>query len=301
MTVEQMREFVILAEERNYLVAADMLFSTQATLSRHIMAMEEELGFSLFSRSTKKIELTPEGSRFLIYARRAARLQDACLAELGTARREATETVRVGYNALVTFYHFTEMLTRFMAGHPEIPMKITEADADVLLKAVTRGECDAAFVQVNPFFPPAELERIPFASDVMMAVLPVGHPLAKRRSIALSQLADEEFVTGEVDREPTSVFLEACRRAGFEPKIAHAGLVGPAVFEWVGSSNGVSLEWRVPGLTHGDSRTVLVGIDPPIRSQTCLVFRRDRLSEVGKKLAAYFREHAELPREEERK
>ncbi len=41
MTVENMREFVVLAEERNYLVAADILYSTQATLSRHIIAMEE--------------------------------------------------------------------------------------------------------------------------------------------------------------------------------------------------------------------------------------------------------------------
>ena len=48
MTIEQMREFVILAEERNYLVAADMLYSTQATLSRHIMAMEKELGDRLW-------------------------------------------------------------------------------------------------------------------------------------------------------------------------------------------------------------------------------------------------------------
>ena len=80
MTIEQMREFVILAEERNYLVAADMLYSTQATLSRHIMAMEKELGFPLFTRSTKKIELTQEGSRFLIYARRAMKLQDDYLA-----------------------------------------------------------------------------------------------------------------------------------------------------------------------------------------------------------------------------
>ena len=77
MTVENMREFVVLAEERNYLVAADILYSTQATLSRHIIAMEEELGFTLFNRSTKKIELTQEGSRFLLYARNAIRIQEA--------------------------------------------------------------------------------------------------------------------------------------------------------------------------------------------------------------------------------
>lgn len=288
MTIEQMREFVILAEERNYLVAADMLFSTQATLSRHIMAMEKELGFPLFNRSTKKIELTQEGSRFLVYARRAMKLQDDYLAELECAKRSMSESLTVGYNALVTFYDFTEKLTQFMTIQPKIPIKIVEDDTDILIKAVLNGSCDIAFIQENPFRPVEGLDCLRLSSDTLDAVLPIHHPLAKRSSVELSQLAGEQFAVGVEDKIPTSIFLEACRRAGFEPKIARNGLVGPALFTWISSSSCVGLEWNIPAHRHQNSRTAVIPVTPEVRAHTSIIYRANRLSETGRQLIEHF-------------
>ncbi len=289
MTIEQMREFVILAEERNYLVAADMLYSTQATLSRHIMAMEKELGFPLFTRSTKKIELTQEGSRFLIYARRAMKLQDDYLAELECAKRSMSESLTVGYNALAAFYRFTDKLTQFMTGHPKIPIKMIEDDTEILIKAVQNGSCDIAFVQEDPFHPIEGLEKLHISSDTLDAVLPAHHPLAKYGSISLKQLEQESFAIGIEDKIPGSIFLEACRQAGFEPKIARNGLVGPALFTWIGGgSNCVGLEWHIPVQRHKNDRTTVVPITPPVRAYTTIIYRANRLSEAGRQLIEHF-------------
>lgn len=289
MTIEQMREFVILAEERNYLVAADMLYSTQATLSRHIMAMEKELGFPLFTRSTKKIELTQEGSRFLTYARRAMQLQDDYLAELECARRSMSESLTVGYNALVAFYRFTDKLTRFMTDHPKVPIKMMEDDSELLVKAVLNGICDIAFVQENPFHPIEGLEKIHISSDTLDAVLPIHHRLAKCDSISMHQLAEESFAIGIEDKIPGIIFLEACRHSGFEPKIARNGLVGPALFTWIGGgSNCVGLEWHIPAQRHRNDRTTVVPIEPPIRAYTTIIYRANRLNETGRQLIDHF-------------
>lgn len=78
MTTENMREFKVLAEKRNYIAAAQALHTTQASLSRHIMAMEEELGFRLLERNTRSVELTLYGLRFLLYAEEAVRILDVC-------------------------------------------------------------------------------------------------------------------------------------------------------------------------------------------------------------------------------
>lgn len=78
MTTENMREFKVLAEKRNYIAAAQALHTTQASLSRHIMAMEEELGFRLLERNTRNVELTLYGLRFLHYAREAVQILEAC-------------------------------------------------------------------------------------------------------------------------------------------------------------------------------------------------------------------------------
>ncbi len=288
MTVEQMREFVTLAEERNYLVAADMLYSTQATLSRHIMAMEGELGFALFNRSTKKIELTQEGGRFLVYARRAVKLMDDCMAELNWAKRSMSHTLTVGYNALVTFYGFTERLTRFLSANTQEPVKMVEDDTDVLIRDCLNGSCDLAFLQEDPFSPPEGLDRLRIASDTLVAVLPSGHPLASRESLALSELAGEDFAFGIEDKAPASVFIEACRRAGFNPHVVRGGLVGPSLFGWIGSSDCVGLEWKEPAKRHLNSRTAIVDISPTLRSFTSIVFRSERLSPFGRSIIDFF-------------
>ncbi|MBQ6371733.1 MAG: LysR family transcriptional regulator [Oscillospiraceae bacterium] len=82
MTTEYMREFAVLAEKLNYIAAAQALGTTQASLSRHIMAMEKELGFRLLERNTRNAELTLSGLRFLYYAQETVRILDSCRAEL---------------------------------------------------------------------------------------------------------------------------------------------------------------------------------------------------------------------------
>ena len=85
MTTDNMREFKMLAEKRNYIAAAEALGTTQASLSRHIMAMEKELGFMLLERNTRNVELTVYGLRFLLYAEKAVSIQDACAAAIAGA------------------------------------------------------------------------------------------------------------------------------------------------------------------------------------------------------------------------
>lgn len=68
MDINYFKEFSVLAETRNYWEAAERLFVNQSTLSKHIKAMEKELGVLLFSRTTRKVELTEFGKALLPYA-----------------------------------------------------------------------------------------------------------------------------------------------------------------------------------------------------------------------------------------
>lgn len=294
MTVEQMHEFVVLAEERNYLVAADILYSTQATLSRHIMAMEEELGFQLFNRSTKKIELTAEGNRFLPYARNAVRLQDAYKAAIEQLRQERSGSLLVGYSHLASFYGFTDGLTQLMTDHPELDIKISQGDSETLLRAVQEGKLDIAFIQENPFEKPRNVEYLRFATDVMVAVITNDHPLAGKKTVNLQELANDRFVFTALDSEPAIVALEACRRSGFQPDIFKSGLVGQSMYAMLCKGGLVGLDWRMPAIFHvnADKRFLLVEVSPPLYSNSLLVYRKERLSPAAKMLIDYFEKHS---------
>ena len=289
MTVEQMREFVVLAEERNYLVAADLLFSTQATLSRHIMAMEDELGFVLFNRSTKKIELTSDGNRFLLYARNAVRIQDNYLKAIEQAKREDDATLNVGYNALVVYSHFTEPLSDFMAAYPTVKMKIKEYEHDDLVRAVRDGECEIAFVQENPFDPLKGLNSIPISTDYVTAVFSTSHPYASHSSVTLEDLRNEHFICSMTDEMPGKMMIQACRNAGYEPMIARSGLVASSMYEWIAKKGGTGLDISTPAGDLKNAGIRLVPIEPQITTHVLMIYRKDGLSASGRQLVSFFR------------
>ena len=292
MTVENMREFVVLAEERNYLVAADILYSTQATLSRHIIAMEEELGFTLFNRSTKKIELTPEGSRFLLYARNAIRIQDAYMSAIEQAKSERAGVLRIGYSPLVTFYRFADTITQFMTEDGEIEIKMTQASNEELVRAIHDETLELAFMQENPFEKPRNVDFVRFATDTLVAVIPKGHRMFGKKALDLAQLKGDRFAFTELNSEPAIIALEACRRAGFSPKIVREGLIGHDMYDWAVSSGCVALDWKVPAQYFHVENICLADIIPPIYSNSMVIYKKENLSPSGRKLTRFFEEHS---------
>ena len=93
MDIKHLAEFVALAETGNYLETADNLFISQSTLSKHIMALEKELGVSLFERTTRKIHLSTEGETFLPYALKIVRLQEEAANVLSAHSKAATNRI----------------------------------------------------------------------------------------------------------------------------------------------------------------------------------------------------------------
>ncbi|MCD7859051.1 MAG: LysR family transcriptional regulator [Firmicutes bacterium] len=292
MTLENMQEFIVLAEEHNYQIAADRLYTTQATLSRHIIALEEELGIQLLNRSTKKIELTEAGVTFLSYAHKAAQLQIAMQKELEKKHRQLRGTLTVGYNGRVSFYNFTDLLGRFMAQYPGLNIEVIENEPPQLLTALRDKELDVAIVLENPFTDISTgLKRIRIASDEMIAVLPQGHPLESRDSITLPMLKHEKFITSSIKKEPGSIFLEACRRAGFEPILAHTGIIGSAAFELVKNTRYVSLDWSATVKTYFKGGVSLVEVEPKVRTYVDVLYLPEGKKPGKKMLLKYFKSH----------
>ena len=64
MNTDYLKEFVVLAETKNFWEASDRLYMNQSTLSKHIKNLETDLGVDLFSRTTRRVELTSYGQAF---------------------------------------------------------------------------------------------------------------------------------------------------------------------------------------------------------------------------------------------
>ena len=114
MDISRFGEFAILAQSHTFLDAAELLFMSQSTLSKHIMAMERELGCRLIDRSQRHVTLTAQGEAFLPYAQKIATLQRRYLAAIQISADEPLEHIAVGFFYLVEQYNGVGMASYFL-------------------------------------------------------------------------------------------------------------------------------------------------------------------------------------------
>ena len=130
MDLNYIREFVVLANTCNYMEAAEQLFISQSALSRHIKNLEEELGVSLFDRSTRSVTLNAFGMLFLPYARQMAALHHEYATALGNALNAEHGNIRIGSIPMMSHYGITDVMVRFRKENPRFTLDVIEGDSN---------------------------------------------------------------------------------------------------------------------------------------------------------------------------
>jgi len=193
MDTRQLEYFVAVAEELNFTRAAARMFAVQSTVSAGIRALEQDLGATLFVRSTKSVALSPAGESLLPEARLA-------LEAIDRVRNAASSSgvrgrLRVGIFTNVGFVDLPGLFGEFHELHPLVDLQLgaSASGSTGLADDVRRGRVDVAFMGL-PLLDLAGLEVLTLAETRFVAVLPLGHPLAARKRLTLRDLADERFV-----------------------------------------------------------------------------------------------------------
>ena len=192
MELRQLKYFVKSAECLNFSVAAKHLYITQSTLSQQIKQLEFELGFELFSRSSRHVSLTEAGEEFLPFARRT--LQDA---EDGVQRLYDLQHVKAGRLRVGVTYSLSTVLTegllQFMKEFPDIRLEICYKTVNELLALLKEHKLDF-ILSYKPLFDAPEVESMPLFENALALVVSKDHRLASRRSIKLSDLKNLPLV-----------------------------------------------------------------------------------------------------------
>lgn len=236
MTTEYLREFVTLAEMGNYAAAAEPLFISEATLSRHIMALEKELGAELFKRFPRRIELTEVGMVFLPYARKIVGAEDISFS--GIARRQEFEksSLSIGIDKTLAFYGVADILASFSKNHPEFVIQVSEGSSFELKESVESGILQAAFILDDPSNRSVGLKYKPFKNDTFVAAVAPGHKLTKQKSIHLSKLSSVSLLMPPQFTAMYELCAKAFRQAGLEPNsVISAELSGKTTKELIKS------------------------------------------------------------------
>jgi DNA-binding transcriptional LysR family regulator len=269
LDVRRMRVLREVAAQGSFSAAADALSFTQSAVSQQVAALERETGTKLVERGARGIRLTDAGEALV-------RHTDAVLARLEDAEEElqAIAGLRGGRLRMAAFQSAGATLVpravaAFHERHPEVELSLIQGEPVNTLPLVKSGELDIAFTFDLPARPeprdPA-LEYITLVEDPFDVVLKRDHPLATRRRLKLTDLAEESWIFPTAGCECHNVVRRACLELGFEPKVAFETDENMAAQAFVATGVGAAL---LPRLALEPLHNAVVvrslGRDAPVR------------------------------------
>lgn len=193
MTTEQLNEFYILSTTLSYSKAAEKLYISQPTLSRHIKSMEEELNVQLFSRSTRNVVLTSEG-KFLqtqipLLLKKAINIESILSSELINTDGK----IRVLYSTQTLNTGILQFLQDFQEQYKKINLEmeplLSYPDIDTIYNIdILISPCDFTGVK------PADIDATLVATQPALLAIPPYHHFGNESSVSLFDLRDETLI-----------------------------------------------------------------------------------------------------------
>lgn len=239
MEIHQLRYMAAVARAGNFSRAAEQCHVSQPSLSQQILKLEEELGGPLFHRMKREARLTPHGEAFL---RRALRI----LEEVDAARREASDAqnllrgqLTVGVLPTIAPYLLPGVLIAFAQKFPGVEIVVQEDTTARLIKLAQTCEID--FALASRPIPEAGMEIKDLFSEELRLALPPGHPLKRKRSLSMADLADERFIVMKEGHCLGDQVLNFCERRDFKPTINFRSAQLETIQALVCSGVGISL------------------------------------------------------------
>lgn len=216
--------------------AAQALSYTQSGVSRMVAELERSWGIKLLVRGRGGVELTSEGHLVLPYVRDIVGLQRSLRMEVDSISGLRAGVIRIGTFSSVAAQWLPNVIERFQADYPGIDYELVIGEYAEIRAWIASGRVDCGFL-VLPI--EEEFDTITLGSDRLLAVLPPGHALAKERTVALADLAEEPFLLDEkgTDAMVTDIF----REAGVHPDIRLTTPDDYVIMSMVESGLGVSI------------------------------------------------------------
>lgn len=214
MEIRQIQSFIMITQEGSFSKAAEILGYSQSAITVQIRLLENELGFKLFDRVSKRISLTPQGRKFLECATQIS-MQVRRAEQLKENASELHNPLHIGTLTSLCFSKFPPILNYFRQNHPKVTMRITTASPKELIEMMDRNQLDLIYILDRSRSNSSWVKVMEIPEPIVFAASPDFH-LAGRDEISLDELLKEPFFLTERNenyRRELDHFLEACGKS----------------------------------------------------------------------------------------
>ena len=265
------------AARGSFTAAAESLGYTQSAVSRQVAGLESAAGTPLFERAARGVRLTDAGAALLRRAETVLDEVDAAQRELEGMSQLATGRLRVGAFPTAVAALLPRALKVFRETHPGVDVSLREGGTSSQIRRLTSGSAEAAVVSVlpqrqTPRGRGVTLEHL--MDDPLLLAVGLSHPLARRRTVNLDDLASERWIAGS--EQASDAMLGAWQWAEWQPKVELVAKEWTAKLGLVAAGLGITV---VPGLAadavRPDVALVRVRSERPVSRAVLLARRSD--------------------------
>ena len=275
MDIRQIRYFLSVVETGSFSAAADEHYISQSSLSKVIIALEKELGVSLFDRSKRKVFLTQAGEAFLEHARKIITAYKAMVVELD-GYKSTLDSFSIATIPVLTQYGITTYLAQFRDLHPNIHFNIDEIDGLNILPALDEHRFDLAFTRHN-YLNHDRYASLEICKDKLLVVVSKNNRHANRTSISLKELSNDNFIVFDRITDLHKLIMDECRKAGFDPTIFYSSHRKVSVLGLVGTNIGLALMPVKVYDYYQHSDVLAIPLDENIICNIVLVYLKNRM------------------------
>lgn len=282
MELRHLRYFIAAAEEEHFGRASERLFVTRPAVSQLIADLEDELGTPLFERLAHRVKITAAGRALLPRLKAIMNDLDDALIMTKRVGQGKTGSLNIGYGSLTLLHSlFRAVIKRFRETYPDVTLSLFQMSTNEHPRALAEGRIHAGFMHFGPGREllgmrsddneadrdQTVLDWIPIQQGGLGVAVPNEHPIARRKSVTVADLADERFVV--VPRSTSSPgygpLYALCKKAGFEPNIVQEVGTVTTQLDLVSVAMGIGLITTGRNFTYPPSLCVvpLEGVDYP--------------------------------------
>ena len=217
LTTRQLRAFRLVAQHRNFTRAAEALFVTPSGLSVLIRELESRVGFRLFDRTTRHVELTPHGTELLGVIQRNLEELDAAIANIGRSAKRGQQQISLGTTPLVAANVLPPAMREFRKQRPDIQIRLFDAELPALIKMIESGKLD---MSLGIFKPMADVRREPFFRFSLIVARAAKDNVPPRKTITWSALDGETLIALSGGHPHQQLIDKQLAQAGVKVRVA---------------------------------------------------------------------------------
>jgi DNA-binding transcriptional LysR family regulator len=281
VTIPQLRMLIAVADNGTIAAAAAALGYTPSAVSQQMTGLSQLVGSPVLERVGRNVRITDVGRTLVDRAGAILAELEAAQSAVEQLRSDVAGLVRIGYVESMTASIIVPLVCALGERHPDLALQTFEQGPDVGPVEVQAGRLDVAVLiddGKTPIVESQSLQIEPVLTEHMRLVVPADSAIAGPR-LDLAELAEVGFVSSSSTLLCGRLAAEACRRAGFEPRVDHHVDLYPTTLQLVAAGVGVAL---VPDLAIGIACPPGIRvIDPiePVTRRVSMVWRtssRDR-------------------------